>query len=131
MVTRIQHVSLSVSDFDSAIEYYSEMLGFKEAFRIRKDDGSVMSVFVFINEGQFLELSKKKDRETVTHICYEVDDIQETVRHLTSKGVTLGREIVKGRSGSYTTWFLDPDGNKVELMQVLPDSMQGESRERL
>ena len=36
---QLNHIGISVPDIDEAVDYYTEVIGFKEAFRSRTDSG--------------------------------------------------------------------------------------------
>jgi len=49
----------------------------------------------------------------------------ETAQELRSRGVETD-EVRKGRSGCLQFFVADPDSHRIELMQILPDSLQGQ-----
>jgi lactoylglutathione lyase len=53
-----------------------------------------------------------------------VDDIHETVSDIETRGGTLDRPIKTGKDGNSQCWVKDPDGTRIELMQIAADSMQ-------
>ncbi len=52
------------------------------------------------------------------HLCLEVDDIDGAIAELTSKGVVLTAEKKLGVDHNYQAWIADPEGNRIELMQL-------------
>jgi lactoylglutathione lyase len=58
------------------------------------------------------------------HLCLAVDDIHTTAAAITAAGIPLDRPISQGRDGNFQAWIVDPDGNRIELMQISPNSMQ-------
>lgn len=132
MITRIAHSAIKVKNIEETVKFYSDTLGFKESFRIYNDDGSLSIVYLYITQGQFLEIFPDGEGEIQhdfsaighSHICYEVDNIEEAIVEIRSKGVIIDSELRKGKSGSLQFWISDPDGNRIEIMEILPDSMQ-------
>jgi lactoylglutathione lyase len=132
MITGIAHYGVKVKDMDRSVDFYTNILGFEEAFRIHNDDGSLRILYLHIGRHQFVELFPGGQEEYnyvptsvgMNHQCYEVDDAYETVRQIKGKGGVLDKEIATGRSGCLQFWMLDPDGNRIEMMQHLPDSQQ-------
>ena len=53
---RFGHLAVRVKDIDRTLEFYCKGLGFKEAFRINNDNGSLRIVYIHISVGQYLEL---------------------------------------------------------------------------
>ena len=45
-VVRMNHVGISSSNLEETISYYTETLGFPEAFRVANDQGDVALVYV-------------------------------------------------------------------------------------
>src|SRR5260370_34171149 len=50
------HVALAVSDVEKALHFYTYQLGLKEAFRLKKPDGSLMLIYLRVNDNNFVEL---------------------------------------------------------------------------
>ena len=43
---------------------------------------------------------------------------------LKKAGIPLAREKKMGADGNFQAWIEDPDGNRIELMQIMPKAMQ-------
>ncbi|HKE58278.1 MAG TPA: VOC family protein, partial [Pyrinomonadaceae bacterium] len=54
-------------------------------------------------------------------INYRVKSMAETLAHLQSKGVAIDK-TEDSEYGKFT-WVTDPDGNKIELWEELPDAV--------
>jgi len=59
-----------------------------------------------------------------SHLCLGVDDIHATLAELKRRGLEITGEARQGADGNFQYWIADPDGNKIELMQLMPDSLQ-------
>lgn len=61
-----------------------------------------------------------------THYSLEVDDIQAFRHELIARGGAdyLDTEISMGSDNTLQFWMHDPDGNKFEIMEYTPESMQ-------
>ncbi len=131
MIRALSHVAISVTDLDRALRFYTGAIGLTEQFRLEKD-GRPWLVYIKVAEGQFIELfpGASGPREAHTsagpaHLCLEVDDIQQTFKDVTSRGlVPLHGEPVLGGDGAWQFWIADPDGNPVEFHQFTPQSRQ-------
>lgn len=131
MITQLAHTAYRVRDAEASLAFYAK-LGIREAFRLHQDDGSLWIVYLQINENQFLELFPGATRAVTTppdsigyhHFCLQVDNLKTTVAELEARGVTIDRPIKLGKDGNLQAWIVDPDGNRIELMQILPDSLQ-------
>ncbi len=131
MISGIGHIALRCSNLDESIRFYTEVLGLKKAFELRGDDGQLWLVYLQINKDVFIELFPHgKDRNEITsstigftHLCLQVDDMEATLADLAKRGLEVG-EPNMGKDGNWQFWIKDPDGNPIELMQIMPDSLQ-------
>ena len=58
------------------------------------------------------------------HICLEVSDIHAAWDAVTANGLKPETDITLGLAGALQFWLRDPDGNRIEMMQYLEDSLQ-------
>ncbi len=56
--------------------------------------------------------------ETPLHIHFEVDDIHAEVKRLRARGVKFLGPVRKQPYHAYETTFVDPDGNRFDLVQA-------------
>ena len=61
------------------------------------------------------------------HFCLEVTGLDEYCKLLKSREVEV-TEVKLGMDNSQQAWITDPDGNRIELMEYGPDSLQIKSR---
>jgi len=122
-VSGIAHVAVRVGDLDVARRFYGGALGFAEPFQFT-DGGKTSVAFLKINDRQFIELypGLKPGQERWLHVCLEVADIERTWRLLDAAGLKPSK-VNLGRAGNLLTMFRDPDGNLIEFLQYLPESM--------
>jgi len=137
-VTCLTHVAIRVKDIDRSLNFYVNKLGFKEMLRMGKD-GTLWLVYLRITDTQYLEVfpdgtgDRAPEREIVgyNHMCLEVPDIEQSVRELEALGIPLIRPKIKAIDGNWQTWIEDPDGHRIELMQMAEDGMQLEAIRRM
>lgn len=127
MYVGIGHPAYNVSDMQASLKYYCEGLGFKHAFSLQDDDGNPWIEYLHVTGQQFVELFYAKGPLTAAgisynHLCLQVDDAQKAYEELKAKGVTITADPKVGKDGNIQFWTADPDGNKIELMQLSPDS---------
>jgi lactoylglutathione lyase len=131
-ITGIGHFALKVRDFDKSLAFYRDKLGFAEMMRINHPDGSLWLVYLRITDEQFLEIfpGAENDRapgwngNCITHICLTVDDLDRVVEKIEAAGIKLIIEKKTAIDGNRQAWVEDPDGNRLELMEMNPASMQ-------
>jgi lactoylglutathione lyase len=138
-LTSIAHLAIRARDIDTMVAFYTEKLGFAEMFRLNQDNGSLMLVYLRITDDQYLELFPNGTGDGPTppqgvglnHLCLTAPDLDATVAGLTERGVTLTRPLQLGRDGNRQAWIADPEGNRIELMEMSPSSRQAEAITRL
>ena len=137
-VTGIGHTAIRARDLEAMLDFYTGTLGFQEMFRLNHDDGSLMLVYVRVTEDQFLEFFPNATGEAPPpsnvgyhHLCLTVADIEATLRDLEARGVPLSRGLQTGHDGNRQAWIADPEGNRIELMEMAPDSRQAQALARL
>ena len=125
------HTAFRVSDMEASIKFYREALGFEKAFEINDDNGNPWIVYMYIGDGQFIELfygDKNGERARgnigYEHICLETLDIHKTADNIVKTGNPLDAAPDVKNDGNWQCWTHDPDGNRIEIMQMNADSLQ-------
>jgi lactoylglutathione lyase len=140
-LAQIGHVAMSVKDIDRSLDFYVGKLGFDEMFRLyHPDDASrLWIVYLRITDAQFLELFPGATGEGLPerwsvgfdHLCLECTDIDAAIADLASHGVPLTQARKVGVDHNVQAWIEDPDGHRIELMQLDPKSPQLAAVKRL
>ena len=58
---RLNHVGIYVKDFDESMRFYTQVMGFREAFTIKDKDGKPTLAYLQITRDTFLELAPATD----------------------------------------------------------------------
>ena len=134
------HVGLAISQLQPALHFYVDQFGLKEAFRISFPDGTPNLIYLRVaNTATFVELfpGRKKTSPTegftVNHLGLFVKDLQAELHSLKDRGYPLPADAFEKAKkvqvdNSLLYFVKDPDGNKIELSQLLLDSLQVTSR---
>jgi len=61
------------------------------------------------------------------HLCLTVDDMDATLAEIAARGLPIEGEASRGKDGNRQYWLTDPDGNRIELMEMAPDSLQAKA----
>lgn len=138
MVVGIGHVAIRVKDVPRTLDFYVGKLGFQEMLRLDRD-GRLWLLYLRVTDTQFLEVfpeglgesASGKDAVGYNHLCLEVSDIEAAVAELQAAGVALTSPLKTGADGNRQAWIEDPDGHRIELMQMAPDSLQAKAIARL
>lgn len=133
--TSLGHIALKVQDLKVSLAFY-EKLGFKEFLRLLEDDGEPWICYVRFEDNLYLELFPGGDGPVdqqatgTNHICLTVEDIEATARHLEKVGIPLEAPLDPRRRGvdrNRGMWIQDPDGNRIEIMEMAPNCIQWEA----
>ena len=128
-IRKADHVALVVADVERSRQFYTRILGMQEVPRPESFDFA--GAWLQINHFQVHLIGKDTEGRTkevnpgyaagelaighATHVAFEVDDLEEAMRHLHAQGV----EIVGGPrprgDGVQQLYVCDPDGYVVEL----------------
>jgi lactoylglutathione lyase len=135
VITGIGHTAYRIKDLDASLRFYCGLLGFKEMFRLKRDTGEDWLVYLRVNDTTYVELFPGGEEQVTvtpksiayTHLCLTVDDLRATLKELASHGLEITGEPKQGRDGNWQYWVTDPDGNRIELMQMMPDSLQAKA----
>jgi lactoylglutathione lyase len=129
----IGHPAYQVQDIEATLTFFA-LLGIEEAFRLTNDDGSIRLIYLHVAGDRFIEIfpgGPGADERgpalsrSYRHLCLLTNDLEAEVQRLKAAGVTFDIEFRLGSFDNKQAWLSDPDGNSIELMQVLPDSAQG------
>lgn len=118
-ISHIEHIGIAVISLETAIPYYEELLGLKCYAIEEVADQKVKTAFFKVGDTK-IELLESTDPEGpigiflekkgqgIHHIAFAVDDVNETLTELKSKGIRLiDNEGRKGAEG-LTIGFLHP-----------------------
>ncbi len=132
-VSGVAHTAYTVKNMDATVEYYRKVFGFEKAFVMNHPaTGKPWIVYIHVAGSQFIELffdgvnphPYSDDNIGYSHLCLEVRDIQEAAAAVRNAGAPLDKEPSLGIDGNWQCWTHDPDGNRIELMQMMPGSLQ-------
>jgi len=123
-VVMMNHVAVAVPNIDEAVAYYSQKMGYREAFRVNDDKGQPRLVYLHISRNTFLELNPVTPQRPAgfNHYGLHVENVAEAVARYQKAGVT-----VTGTNTSDTKAILanitDPYMGRIELAELPPESL--------
>ena len=138
MITGLGHVAFRITNLEQSLDFYCNRLGFREAFRHeREGEPSPWIVYIQVAPNQFIELFPGAKGEIPSrngagynHFCLIVDDLPATLHELESRGLPISDQPQQGLDHNWQYWIHDPDGNAIELMQIMLDSPQYAANKR-
>ena len=77
----VNHVGIAVENFDEAFAFYTQKMGFREAFTVRDDKGQPILAYVQASRDTFVELQPANANRAsgLTHFGLHVEDLRATV----------------------------------------------------
>ena len=131
LILGLAHAAYVVSDMEASLAFYREALGFEKAFELADGRGNPWIVYIHAGRDQFIELfysepgaSVKKGRVGSDHLCLLTERIEETAERIRTAGYPLDVPVQWGSDGNRQCWTHDPDGNRIEIMQMGEKSLQ-------
>jgi catechol 2,3-dioxygenase-like lactoylglutathione lyase family enzyme len=124
----MNHIAIAVENFDAALAFYTQKMGFGEAFVIRNDKGEPTLAYVQVSRNTFVELQtvNATRRPGLNHFGLHVADLNAVVARLKERGVTVEDVRVRPDDSSVAN-VTDPSGLRIELFQFGPGSAQGKA----
>jgi lactoylglutathione lyase len=122
MIKKLLHTRYRVHDLEKTVSFYKNVLGLKELRRHTSGRGSQL-VFLRAPEGdEEIEICKFDQSGPVvvgpdlTHLAFEVDDLEKFAREAAAKGYPLSDG--PHSTGNSKIAFVDaPEGYEVELIE--------------
>ena len=122
MIKKLLHTRYRVRDLEKTVSFYKDVLGLKEVRRHTSGRGSQL-VFLKAPEGdEEIEICKFDQSGPVvvgpdlTHLAFEVDDLETFAREAAAKGYPLSDG--PHSTGNSKIAFVDaPEGYEIELIQ--------------
>ena len=127
----LNHVGISVANLHETVTYYTEILGFPEAFRIVDETGQPTLVYVQVSGNTFVELQPANAQRPpgINHFGVHVEDMAEATATFKERGANVAETRV-GSTKAILSNISDPNGIRIELLELPPDSLTGQAIER-
>src|SRR5881398_3733381 len=122
MVKKLLHTRYRVTDLEKTVAFYKDVLGLKETRRHTSGRGSQLVFLRAPESNEEIELCKFDQSGPVvvgpdlTHLAFEVDDLDKFAKHAASKGYPLSDGPHSTNGGRIA--FIDaPEGYEIELIE--------------
>jgi len=121
---RLNHVGIFVKDFDESMRFYTETMGFHEAFTLKDANGKPVLAYLQITRDTFLELAPASVARPVglSHIGIWPENLNATVSALREHMVDVD-DPRPGSTKASITNLIDPNGVRLELVDFPPGSL--------
>ena len=122
MVNKLLHTRYRVSDLEKTVHFYKDVLGLKETHRSKSPRGSELVFFKAPGSDEEIEICKFDESGPVvvgpdlTHLAFEVDDLEKFGQQAAAKGYPLSDGPHSTDGGKIA--FIDaPEGYEIELIE--------------
>lgn len=124
----LNSVRVVAKDAEALGKFYAAAFGLKETNRLQTQGGPEL----FLNFGATAEAARANDSpavvimqtpegpagDSVMHVIFTVTDAAATAAAAKAAGGTVAREAAQfGASGIFIAFVVDPEGNRIELIQ--------------
>lgn len=122
---RINHVGIRVADFQQSLDYYTKVLGFKEAYRFPGANGAPTTTVLQVSKDTFIEMAPPAPGQPagITHFGVYSDDAAASVAQFRQAGATLDDAAVRTNTGAKISNLTDPSGIRIELNELPAGSL--------
>jgi catechol 2,3-dioxygenase-like lactoylglutathione lyase family enzyme len=130
-IVGLNHVAISVPNLEEAVAYYTKVLGFPEAFRNLDDQGRPTLVYVQISRDTFVELqpASAERQPGINHFGLHVQNAAAAVAAFRERRANVTETRVSG-TGAVLSNITDPNGVRIELAELPPQSLHRRAMER-
>lgn len=127
MLKSVHHIAIICSDYERSKKFYTEVLGFEifaENYRSERNSYKldlILNGVYCIELFSFPEPPKRISRPEASglrHLAFSVNNIDESINELASKQVLCEPVRVDEFTGKRFTFFEDPDGLPIELVEL-------------
>ena len=123
MITKLLHTRYRVADLEKTSTFYREVLGLEEVRRFTSPRGSTLVFFKAPQSEELIEICQYDASGPVmvgpdlTHLAFEVPDLDAFARHAAAKGYPLSDGPHRSANGSTIAFIDAPEGYEIELIQ--------------
>jgi glyoxylase I family protein len=125
-LNRIHHVAIICSDYEKSKRFYTEILGLQIVREVYRAERQSYKLDLAVGDTYQIELfsfpdpparPSRPEARGLRHLAFEVDHLEENIRHLAAHGVATEPVRVDEWTGKRFTFLADPDGLPVELYE--------------
>jgi lactoylglutathione lyase len=123
VITKLLHTRYRVEDLEKTVAFYRDVLGLKEVRRHTSGRGSQLVFFKAPGSDEEIELCKfdqsgpVKVGPDLTHLAFEVENMDEFARQAAAKGYPLSDGPHRTQSGDSIAFIDAPEGYEIELIE--------------
>jgi predicted enzyme related to lactoylglutathione lyase len=113
-----------VPNIPEAVTYYTQKMGYREAFRVNDEKGQPRIVYMQISKNTFLELNPVNAQRPAgfSHYGLQVENAADAIAKFRSRGVTVTDPIASDTKAILAN-ITDPYMGRIELTEITPESL--------
>jgi catechol 2,3-dioxygenase-like lactoylglutathione lyase family enzyme len=140
--TRLMVVGIAVKDYPESQNFYEKLMGFRVAFKFSSADGQRTTTYYQISRDSFLEMQPvaADGAPGLTHVHIQTEDLNAMIARLRQAGLASGARNattpntvteagVTQPSNVKSANVFDPNGIRLELNELLPESLTKKAME--
>lgn len=127
-MVKIDHIGIAVRDIESALRFYTEILGLPVGGREELPDRALKIAFVPTGDSKLELLEPTGPESTVAkfldtrgegihHLAFTVEDIEDALRRAQASGYSLIDQVPREGAGGVRVAFLHPKGTNGVLIE--------------
>jgi catechol 2,3-dioxygenase-like lactoylglutathione lyase family enzyme len=123
-VVMMNHVGVNVPNIAEAVTYYTQKMGYREAFRVNDAKGQPRLVYMQISKNTFLELNPATAERPAgfTHYELQVENAAQAVARFRNSGLAVTDTNISDTKAILAN-ITDPYMGRIELTELTPESM--------
>jgi catechol 2,3-dioxygenase-like lactoylglutathione lyase family enzyme len=123
-VEMLNHAGINVPNVAEAVAYYTEKMGYREAFRANDSNGQPRLVYMQISKNTFLELNPVTPERPAgfSHYGLHVENAAQAVARFRKSGLTV-TDTNTSDTKAVIANITDPYMGRIELTELPPESM--------
>jgi lactoylglutathione lyase len=124
MVTKLLHTRYRVEDLARTVDFYKDVLGLEEIRRHKSPRGSELVFLKAPGSEELIEICSFPGSgpvvvgSDITHLAFEVDDLEKFAAHAAAKGYPLSDGPTTSSTGTVFAFIDAPEGYEIELIQA-------------
>ncbi len=120
---KLLHTRYRVNDLERTVRFYRDILGLQETRRFKSPRGSELVFLKAPESEELIEICQYpasgpvQVQPDLTHLAFEVDNLEEFGRHLAKSGIAYSDGPHLKPDGGGIAFIDAPEGYEIELIQ--------------
>lgn len=126
MLKSVHHIAIICSDYEKSKAFYTQILGCEILAENYREERSSYKLDLMLNGVYCIELFSfpdppkrvsRPEASGLRHLAFSVENLDQVIQELLGKGVVCEPVRVDEFTGKCYTFFEDPDGLPIELVE--------------